>query len=517
MNTEDRAAGQSAAEDDSGAPQSSAPADRAAVFVIFGITGDLAKKMTFRSLYRLERRGLLDYPLIGVASDDMTVDRLMDRARTAITDTGEEIDEDVFRRFAGRWSYLAGDVTGPDVYTRLREEIARVRRPAEGGRTGDADGPDGARVVGTGTTGTAPDVLFYLEMPPSLFGTIVEHLGEAGLTERASIAVEKPFGHDLESARALNERLHKVVDEGQLLRVDHFLGKEPVIELEYMRFANLALSRMWDRDSVSCIQITLGETFGVEDRGHFYDPVGALRDVVQNHLMQVLALVTMDPPAGATADDLRDKKSEVFRAIPAVDPSQAVRGQHTGYRAIDGVAGDSTTETFVALSLSIDNWRWAGVPVFIRAGKRLAATATEVRLFLRNTPRLPFLPGLDEAADNQVVLRIDPDAAMRIELVAYDDGTWKKVPLETAFARELGEPLEPYERLLHAALTGDHRLFARQDAVEETWRVLQPLIDDPPRVLGYEPGSWGPAEADDLVSGHPGWQEPWLGEPGRAD
>src|SRR5699024_254462 len=219
---------------------------------------------------------------------------------------------------------------------------------------------------------------------------------------------------------------------------------------EYMRFANLSLSRMWDRDSVSCIQITLGETFGVEDRGHFYDPVGALRDVVQNHLMQVLALVTMDPPSGPSADDLRDKKSEVFRAISAVDPAQTVRGQHTGYRAIDGVAEDSTTETFVALSLSIDHWRWAGGPVVVRGGKKLAATATEVRLFLRNTPRLPFLPGLDEAADNQVVLRIDPDAAMRIELVAYDDGTWKKVPLETAFARELGEPLEPYERLLHA-------------------------------------------------------------------
>ncbi|QDQ98594.1 glucose-6-phosphate dehydrogenase [Tomitella fengzijianii] len=466
---------------------------RAGVFVIFGITGDLAKKMTFRSLYRLERRGLLDYPLIGVAADEWTVDQLMDRARSAIADTGEELDEDVFARFASRWSYLAGDVTTPEVYRRLGEEMARVRVQRR------------------------PGALFYLEMPPSLFGTIVEHLAQAGLTEGASIAVEKPFGHDLESARALNERLHRAVDEGQLLRVDHFLGKEPVIELEFMRFANLALSRLWDRDSVTCIQITLGETFGVEDRGHFYDPVGALRDVVQNHLMQVLALVTMDPPTGASDDDLRDKKSEVFRAMPAVLASEAVRGQYSGYRRIDGVADGSTTETFIALKLAIDNWRWEGVPVFIRAGKRLAATATEVRLFLRNTPRLPFLPGLDSAADNQVVLRIDPDAAMRLELVAYDDGTWKKVPLETAFARELGEPLEPYERLLHAALTGDHRLFARQDAVEETWRVLEPLIDAPPAVVEYAPGSWGPPEADDLVSGYPSWQEPWLGEPGLPD
>ncbi|WP_182346357.1 glucose-6-phosphate dehydrogenase [Tomitella gaofuii] len=467
--------------------------DRAGVFVIFGITGDLAKKMTFRSLYRLERRGLLDYPLIGVAAEELTVDGLMERARAAIVDTGEQLDEDVFARFAARWSYLAGDVTDPDVYRRLGEQMARVRDQ------------------------TRPGALFYLEMPPSLFGTIVERLGQAGLTEGASIAVEKPFGHDLASARALNERLHGVVDEGQLLRVDHFLGKEPVIELEFMRFANLALSRLWDRDSVTCIQITLGETFGVEDRGHFYDPVGALRDVVQNHLMQVLALVTMDPPSGPSADDLRDKKSEVFRAMPAVEASKAVRGQYTGYQGIDGVADDSTTETFVALELAIDNWRWEGVPVFIRAGKRLAATATEVRLFLRNTPRLPFMPGLDAAADNQVVLRIDPDAAMRIELVAYDDDTWKKVPLETAFARELGEPLEPYERLLHAALTGDHRLFSRQDSVEETWRVLEPLIDSPPPVIEYAPGSWGPAEADGLVSGYPSWQEPWLGGPGRPD
>lgn len=485
--------------DPGGAPGTSSAAtgagERASVFVIFGITGDLAKKMTFRSLYRLERRGLLDYPMIGVAADDMTVEQLMDRARTAIVDCGETIDEAVFARFAARWSYLSGDVTEPDVYRRLGEAMEKVQQP--GG-------------------GAVRDALFYLEMPPSLFGTIVERLGEADLLDGGRVAVEKPFGHDLASARALNERLHKVVDEDQLLRVDHFLGKEPVIELEYMRFANLALAQLWDRESVTCIQITLGETFGVEDRGRFYDPVGALRDVVQNHLMQVLALVTMEPPIGSSANDLRDKKFEVFRSVTTVDPSRVVRGQHTGYRSIDGVADDSATETFVALPLEIGNWRWAGVPVFIRAGKRLAATATEVRLFLRDTPRLPFLPGIAEAASNQIVLRIDPDAAMRIELEAYDDDTWKTVPLETAFARELGEPLEPYERLLHAALTGDHRLFARQDAVEETWRILQPLIDNPPQVIEYEPGSWGPSEADELVSGYHDWREPWLGQPGAA-
>lgn len=455
------------------------------LLVIFGITGDLARKMTFRSLYRLERRGLLDCPIIGVASDDLSTEQLVEHARTAISDTGEEIDNKVFARLAGRLSYLHGDVTDDAVYGQLADHVRTYKCP-----------------------------LYYLEMPPSLFGPIVEHLGGAGLLENARVAVEKPFGHDLASAQELDTRLHKVLREDQILRVDHFLGKEPVIELEYLRFANLALAEVWDRKSVSGIQITMAEDFGVEDRGKFYDSVGALRDVVQNHLLQVLALVAMEPPAGASADELRDRKVEVFRAMPTADPQRYVRGQYDGFTDVPGVAKASTTETFVALRLEIDNWRWAGVPIFLRAGKLLPERVTEVRLFLHRTPRLAFLPKATHVEPNQIVLRIDPDPGLRLQIAARGGDSWRTVHLDTSFTHELGEPLTPYERLLHDGLRGDHRLFAREDAIEETWRIVQPLLEDPPKVHTYSRGSWGPREADGLVHGHWRWAQPWLGHTG---
>lgn len=452
------------------------------VLVIFGITGDLAKKMTFRALYRLERRGELHCPIVGVAGDDITVDQLVDRARQAIAASGEPIDDAVFHRLAGRLSYLSGNVTDAPVYEKLVTALRPHHRP-----------------------------LFYLEVPPALFGPIVDQLSEAKLLDEARVAVEKPFGHDLASARELNTRLHRALREDQILRVDHFLGKEPVIELEYLRFANLAMAQVWDRHSVSCIQITMAENFGVEDRGRFYDGVGALRDVVQNHLMQVLALVAMEPPAGASGGELRDKKAEVFRAMPAANPAHCVRGQYRGYRDIDGVAADSGTETFIALKLEIDNWRWSGVPVFLRAGKSLAESVTEVRLILRRTPRLGFLPTPAQVEPNQIVLRIDPNPGFRIQLIARDENeAWRSIPLQTVFGNELGEPMEPYERLFRAALTGDHRLFAREDGIEETWRILQPLLSDPPPVQEYDAGSWGPSGTDELVDGMPGWHQPWL-------
>lgn len=458
------------------------PAEGGDVLVIFGITGDLAKKMTFRALYRLERRGALHCPIVGVAADEITVPQLIDRARAAITASGEDLDESVFTRFADRLSYLSGDFTGDGVYQQLSSRLTAYHRP-----------------------------LYYLEVPPALFGPIVEHLAAAKLLGGATVAVEKPFGHDLASARDLNDRLHAVLLEEQILRVDHFLGKEPVIELEYLRFANVGLAEIWDRRSVSAIQITMAEDFGVEDRGAFYDRVGALRDVVQNHLMQVLALVSMEPPAGSSGNELRDKKAEVFRAIPAINPAHCVRGQYHGYREIDGVAKDSTTETFIALKLEIDNWRWAGVPVFVRAGKSLAKSVTEVRLVLRSTPRLAFLPKPAQVEKNQIVLRIDPRPGFRMQLIARaEDESWRTVPLQTVFGNELGEPLEPYERLLHAALTGDHRLFAREDSIEETWRIVEPLLRDPPPVQSYGVGSWGPDSADELMRGWPGWHQPWL-------
>jgi glucose-6-phosphate 1-dehydrogenase len=437
--------------------------------------------MTFRALYRLERRELLQCPILGVAGDDITKHQLVKRAREAIADSGEKVDDKVFDRLADRLSYLHGDVTDSALYDSLAKQIGRKQ-----------------------------DCLYYLEMPPSLFAPIVENLGKAGLLERSRVALEKPFGHDLASARELNARLRAVLDEEQILRVDHFLGKQPIVELEYLRFANLALAEMWDRDSISEIQITMAENFGVEDRGKFYDEVGALRDVVQNHLLQALALVAMEPPVGPSADDLSDKKVEVFRAMPAADPDRYVRGQYAGYTDIDGVAKSSQTETFVALRLEVDNWRWAGVPIFLRAGKALPERVTEIRLFLRRTPRLAFLPESTRVEGNQIVLRIDPDPGLRLQLTAQGEHGWQDVHLDSFFALDLGEPIQTYERLLHAGMTGDRQLFAREDVIEETWRIVQPLLDTPGKVHRYEPGSWGPDEAQSLLRGHHGWQQPWL-------
>jgi glucose-6-phosphate 1-dehydrogenase len=442
------------------------------LLVIFGITGDLARKMTFQALYRLERRELLQCPVLGVASDDITKDELVNRAWKAIADTGEKIDDKVFDRFARRLSYLHGDVTDHALYDALAKQIGSKRR-----------------------------CLYYLEMPPSLFAPIVENLGTVGLLEHSRVAMEKPFGHDLKSAGELNERLRAVLGEDQIFRVDHFLGKEPVVELEYLRFGNLALVELWGRQSISEIQITMAEDFGVDDRGKFYDGVGALRDVVQNHLLQVLAGVAMEPPVGPSADDLNDKKADVLRAIPAVDPDRCVRAQYRGYTDVDGVAKHSQTETFVALRVEIDNWRWAGVPIFLRAGKALAERVTEVRLFTHRVPALAFLPDRRRAEPNQIVLRIDPDPGLRLQLTAIDGERWRDLHLDSSFMQDLGEPITPYERLLHGGLTGDHQLFAREDGIEETWRIVQPLLDKPGKLHPYEPGSWGPDAAWELLRG----------------
>ena len=451
------------------------------VMVIFGITGDLARKMTFRALYRLEARKLLDCPILGVASDEMTLEKLIDRARGAINDCGEKIDGEVFDRLADRMDYLHGDVTDEALYKQLAKRIGSGKRP-----------------------------LYYLEMPPFLFAPIVENLGKAGLVEHARVAVEKPFGHDLNSARELNTRLRAVLDEDQIMRVDHFLGKRPVVELEFLRFANQALAALWDRHSVAEIHITMAENIGVEDRGKFYDPVGALRDVVQNHLLQVLALVAMEPPVRNSADDVNDKKAEVFRAVPALDTERCVRGQYRGYTDIPGVQKDSQTETFIALHTEIDNWRWAGVPIFLRAGKGLPEKVTEVRVFLHRVPKLAFLPEHRPADANQIVLRIDPEPGLRLQMSARVGDAWHDVHLDSSFKSDLGEAETPYELLLHAALTGDHQLFAREDSIEETWRIVEPLLDKPGEIEYYERGSWGPEAAQSLLRGHHSWQEPWL-------